>query len=363
MRTYKKMPSGYGIVQTAVMRLPELTIQSKAIYALLASYTGSKDYCFPSLQTIGNDVSLSRPMVIKYIKELEKLGLLLKTKLYPGNKMKTHNKYEIMMIEEELRCKAHLTSDVKPTLHPMLNTLNVGCKADLTHNNNSINNNISNKKKELKCSSLSLKKQDLFNEIAKFWESKTNYKLRQTKAFVQKWNCVVVEVPELTVKRAVERFLNDSWRMDKPKARTVSVLFKSVENIEIWGTKKTDSFKVSEKVAVPKAKKLEINTNTENSLIAYENIIKNLDLTKEEVSIWEKVKEQLRKNIKPTFFKKFIENIMPVVFDGDKVTAISRSGQIANHVNARYKNELQEAFFKQMGKTVNFIVLPAGEFR
>ena len=143
-KTVKKMPSGYGMVQTSIMKMKGLTIQAKAIYALLASYTGSNEYCFPSLETIGNDMDLSRPMIIKYLKELENIGLIRKTKLYPDNKMKKHNKYEIMFLEES-RCKVDLTSNVKQDLHRTSNVLNTGCKTDLTQNINSINIKINNK--------------------------------------------------------------------------------------------------------------------------------------------------------------------------------------------------------------------------
>ena len=36
-----KIPTGYGIIQTAVMK-SNISIQSKALYALLVSYTGNK---------------------------------------------------------------------------------------------------------------------------------------------------------------------------------------------------------------------------------------------------------------------------------------------------------------------------------
>jgi|GEM_PF-5252347 len=163
---YRKMPSGYGIVQTAVMRL-NISIQSKAIYFLLASYTGSKDYCFPKIETICNDMNLSKPMVIKYLKELEDNNLIKKSKLYVHSK-RNNNKYEVMFIDEEdnnnndggneepflpaenelnnddLKVKSTLSSTdltslkVKHTLPPRLNTLNLPYR-----NNNSINNNSS----------------------------------------------------------------------------------------------------------------------------------------------------------------------------------------------------------------------------
>jgi len=135
-KIYKKMPSGYGMVQTEIMKL-DISIQSKAIYALLASYTGSNQYCWPTIETIGNDMNLSKPMIIKYLKELETENLIKKSKKYPGNFQKNHNQYEIMFLESE----ADLTSEVKQDLPTKSSTLNLTGKADLTENNNTINNN------------------------------------------------------------------------------------------------------------------------------------------------------------------------------------------------------------------------------
>ena len=135
------MPTGYGMVQTAVMRLKGLSLQAKGIYSLLASYTGSKDFCFPSVKTIGQDVNLSKPMIIKYIKELETIGLIKISKLYPKDPLKNHNKYEIMFLDEKNdRGITSDTSEVKLTLPRRLNTLNQEGKADFTYNNIIYNN-------------------------------------------------------------------------------------------------------------------------------------------------------------------------------------------------------------------------------
>ena len=98
MRKLIKIPSNSGKLQYAVMSLPNLTIQSKSIYALLVSY--NKDKISPTLDTIGKDLSLSQAMAIKYIEELETKGLLKKSKLVPDNEIKSHYKYDIMIFEE-----------------------------------------------------------------------------------------------------------------------------------------------------------------------------------------------------------------------------------------------------------------------
>ena len=98
---YRKMPTGYGMVQTAVMRLDDLSIQAKAVYSLLCSYTGSNELCFPSMATIAKDLNFkSRKSSQKYLAELEKHGLIQRGKLYPNDPLKTHNTYRVMYIEE-----------------------------------------------------------------------------------------------------------------------------------------------------------------------------------------------------------------------------------------------------------------------
>lgn len=129
---YRKMPQGYGIVQTSIMQLKDLSIQAKAIYALLASYTGGKEYCFPSIKKIGEDVNLSSPMVIKYINELVKKNLVTKSKL-SDNPWNHSNKYQVLYMEVDYEDKAGLMFEIKPAL-PSIN------------NNNNNNNNIYKRK-------------------------------------------------------------------------------------------------------------------------------------------------------------------------------------------------------------------------
>lgn len=96
---YKKMPTGYGIVQTEVMRLKTISIQAKAVYSYFASMTGSKDFCFPRQDTISADLGISISSVKRYINELVENGLVRKGKLYKD--MRKNNKYEVMFLDYE----------------------------------------------------------------------------------------------------------------------------------------------------------------------------------------------------------------------------------------------------------------------
>lgn len=128
-KKYKRMPTGYGIIQTEIMKLKDLSIQAKAIYCLLASYTGSKDYCFPSIKTISFDLNISEKLVYKYMKELKEKGLIIVSKLYTDSR--NNHKYEICYID-----------NVENDNIQHVDNVNVGgVENEQFINNNSFNNN------------------------------------------------------------------------------------------------------------------------------------------------------------------------------------------------------------------------------
>ena len=97
---FNKMPTRYGLVQAEVMKMRGLSIRAKAIYCLLASYTGSETCCSPSISTIANDLGISERLVYKYMKELKGAGLVTVSKLF--NDFRNNHKYEIMYIDNKL---------------------------------------------------------------------------------------------------------------------------------------------------------------------------------------------------------------------------------------------------------------------
>jgi len=70
------------------MRMPGVSKEAKAVYALLCSYTGDKDYCFPTVETLAADLETSERQIIRLTEELKLKGLVEKRKL-DGNKRKT----------------------------------------------------------------------------------------------------------------------------------------------------------------------------------------------------------------------------------------------------------------------------------
>lgn len=142
-----KLPSGYGMVQQAVMRYDKLSKEAKALYALLASYLGQAEFCFPSIETQANDLGCSMASIKRYQNELVDEGLLVKDKLYPGDKLKTHNKYSLMYIADgsqvNLR-KAHPRTLAEVAHEPHnSNTLNSNTKSD-TSDKSSVSRSIDN---------------------------------------------------------------------------------------------------------------------------------------------------------------------------------------------------------------------------
>lgn len=153
MQNKKYIPRpGYGTVQRDIMTM-EISLHSKAVYCLLATYTGDKEACFPSLNTICSDLKISKPTVIKSLKELESNNLLIiKKSKKKGSKENDVNLYiplllmvHLEQVDEDLfsfggkgdlpRGKGGLPQVVK----------------EVYRKNNSIKNNIeeSNKKKRV----------------------------------------------------------------------------------------------------------------------------------------------------------------------------------------------------------------------
>ena len=147
----KKMPTGYGIVQTEIMKLKDLSIEAKAIYSLLSSYTGSKDYCFPKIETMCEDLGISEQRFYKHIKKLKEKNLIKVSKLY-NNDMRNNNKYEVLYIDTPQNIDLQYPQNIDlqyPQNKGVDTPQNKGVDTPQNNgviNSNSINNNITNKK-------------------------------------------------------------------------------------------------------------------------------------------------------------------------------------------------------------------------
>jgi len=70
------------------------------VYIVLCSYANDKNICFPSYQTIANGVGCARRQVIKTMKELVKMGMIIKHPRKAANGDATANEYEILLYDE-----------------------------------------------------------------------------------------------------------------------------------------------------------------------------------------------------------------------------------------------------------------------
>lgn len=68
--------NGYGIIAKKAMIDTRLSIEAKAIYAYIASYAGSGNTAFPSVNTILHHLKISKTRFYKYREELIKYGYI-----------------------------------------------------------------------------------------------------------------------------------------------------------------------------------------------------------------------------------------------------------------------------------------------
>ncbi len=69
-----RYPSGYGIVFKAVVCDPSIDIGPKALYALLAAYTGADEVCWPSVTTMAKCLGVTGRAVQLWMRVLESKG-------------------------------------------------------------------------------------------------------------------------------------------------------------------------------------------------------------------------------------------------------------------------------------------------
>lgn len=70
----------FGHVKQEVTRDNSISLEAKAIYAYLASFCGKDGSCFPSLETILEELNIGKNRFYKYVKELEDAGILERKK-------------------------------------------------------------------------------------------------------------------------------------------------------------------------------------------------------------------------------------------------------------------------------------------
>lgn len=145
---------GYGKIPKIPMRDKNLSIEAKAIYAYICSYAGGgKNYSFPTVKRMCDDLCISEARLIKHRKMLIDLGYIEVVKMKSDGKNFMRNAY---VLKQSISTSViHTPTIHTPTNHGYINPMaielmgneNVGTNNNTILNNNiNINNNITNKK-------------------------------------------------------------------------------------------------------------------------------------------------------------------------------------------------------------------------
>lgn len=119
----------YGIVYQDITRSDKLTPAAKGLYAYLASFCGSSDECYPSVELAVKEMGMSRETFYKHINALVAAGVVEKKQINENGRFgrvvyKVLHKVKII----DLPYTNLPTAEEPTTRNP-------------THNNNSINSN------------------------------------------------------------------------------------------------------------------------------------------------------------------------------------------------------------------------------
>jgi DNA-binding MarR family transcriptional regulator len=66
-----KKSTRFGIVAYEVISDPNLSVQAKALYSMLACYANKERTCWPSISTLSDDLNISQSSTNRLIKELK----------------------------------------------------------------------------------------------------------------------------------------------------------------------------------------------------------------------------------------------------------------------------------------------------
>lgn len=71
-----KSSKQFGIVSKDILTDPELSMQAKAVYAILCTYCNKERTCFPSISTIADLCDVNPRTISRKIKELKEKGYI-----------------------------------------------------------------------------------------------------------------------------------------------------------------------------------------------------------------------------------------------------------------------------------------------
>ena len=131
------MSEGYGVIPKKVMKDKDLTIEAKAIYAFMASFSGNGNTSYPSVEYITDFLDISRHRFNRHRKLLEEKGYISVSQERKKGSKFTHNVYTLEFIPQvQFTTSEKRTSEKRTSENDTTN--------NNTINNNTINNNTDN---------------------------------------------------------------------------------------------------------------------------------------------------------------------------------------------------------------------------
>ncbi len=152
------MAKGYGLIPKLIMKDKDLTIESKAIYAYLSSYTGAGETAYPSVSLMCSDLGISKDRFYRHRKKLIEKDYI-RVSQHQNDEGWTNNIYTVVSIP----CPQNKDTRNK-------DTQNTDTRNKVTNNNSSINNSINNNSNKEHPSA------ELTNNFEKLWKLYPNKK-------------------------------------------------------------------------------------------------------------------------------------------------------------------------------------------
>lgn len=141
---------GYGIVPKKLFKSKDIGKYEKLILCYMLSYTGRGNDCFPSVQTMKDDLGLGNSTVCNAINKCVQMGYIEKVKLFPKNPMNHANKYILCFMGTTTSQGEN--SDIPTSGITTSQRRNQDVPPWEQNNNNINNNSINNNKKKVSVS-------------------------------------------------------------------------------------------------------------------------------------------------------------------------------------------------------------------
>jgi DNA-binding MarR family transcriptional regulator len=103
----------FGKVSQDVLRDHDVSMNAKAVYALLCSYLGEKAYCYPSVSDMTYDLKASKSKIDRALNELREKGIIKRIHTPPGLASNTYVTDE--GYQQQWKKELCITSDIPTT--------------------------------------------------------------------------------------------------------------------------------------------------------------------------------------------------------------------------------------------------------